>query len=281
MNNFDKTTLVLKMDTPNPAVANKPPVSTLHMPTVEKMITDIWMKLPLLETVSNNLDKLCKRTEKLEQKVCNITQQTSELETGLSHIEMEQEEVKAALESKASKTAIEKLEKEIIDMVNRNKRNNIILHNVPEAAEGNTTDCTALVHSFLKDSFDFQQSMEIDRAHRTPMTAPKRSTGASTGGPSTRPRPIHIRFLRYKDRERVLKAAINKRDNMIGGNRIYVSDDVHPSTREQHRRLLRKVKQLREEGHFAFIPWSVPRVIKYKEGGKNNPGPLKTLRDVQ
>ena len=267
------------MDTSSPAV-NKPSVPTLQMPNVEKMITDIWMKIPLLETVSTNLDKLCRRTDKLEQEVSEITQQTSELETGLSHIETEQEELKAALEKKVDKTAFEKLENQMVDMVNRSKRNNIMLHNVPESAEGNTTDCTNLVHSFLKDSLDINQAMEIERAHRTPMMAPKRVSGANAGGPPTRPRPIHIKFLRYRDRERVLKAAINKRDNKIGENRVYVSDDIHPTTREQHRRLFKKVKQLREEGHFAFIPWSVPRVIKYKEGGKNNPGPLKTIRDV-
>ena len=84
-------------------VVNKPSVPTLQMPNVEKMITDIWMKIPLLETVSTNLDKLCRRTDKLEQEVREMAQQTSELETGLSHMETEQKSLKRPLRKKLKK----------------------------------------------------------------------------------------------------------------------------------------------------------------------------------
>ena len=38
-----------------------------------------------------------------------------------------------------------------------------------------------------------------------------------------------------------------------------------------------KVNEMRKAGKFAFIPLSVPRVIKYKDN-MNKDSPLKTLR---
>ena len=249
----------------------------LHKPSESSMLADIWSKMPLLESVSSKLDKLCDRIEQVESKVAEIEHHVSEMDHGLSHFELDLEELKCKIESKADKSTIVKLETQIVDLVNRNKRNNVVLHNVPEGAEEDASDCKAVVHAFVRDALGIPHSMEMDRAHRTPMRMTVRPDEPRG---NKRPRPIHVRFLRYGDRELVLKTAIIKRGAEFGGNRIFVSDDVHKSTREKHQQLMKKVKQLREDGHFAFIPWSVPRVIKYKEGGKGAVGPLKTIRDL-
>lgn len=118
--------------------------------------------------------------------------------------------------------------------------------------------------------------MEIKRAHRTPMG---RVATRNHSNERRRPRPIHVRFLRYRDRESFLRVASSKgKELKVNDERIFISDDVHPSTRKDHQILMKKVRELRAEGNFAFIPWSVPRVIKYKLGGKQASGPLKTLR---
>ncbi len=59
------------------------------------------------------------------------------------------------------------------------------------------------------------------------------------------------------------------------GNSVYVSDDVEPATREIHRQLVTKMKEFRQQGMLAYIPWSVPRVLKYRE---HQGGQLKTYR---
>lgn len=248
------------------------PKPMLRMPTEQEMLKDIWLKMPVLEKLSEKIDRLCDRVDGLEVKMKALENGNNELETGLSHLEIEVEEVKSSLETKAIASEMTKVKMQITDLVNRNKRNNVILHNVPEGAEGSNADCTELVHTFIRDSMGIPQAMEIERAHRTPMTR-------MTSRHDTRPRPIHVRFLRYRDRERVLKTSTQKKNLEIKGKRIFVSDDVHYDTREQHRRLMKKVKEMREKGNFAFIPWSVPRVIKFKEGGKDVVGPLKTMRD--
>ena len=246
----------------------------LCMPSEKDMLKDIWLKLPVLDKLSNKFDRLCERVDATEVKITDLETQTRDLENGVSHMETDVEEIKSCLETKADISEIAKLKVLIVDQVNRNKRNNVILHNVPEGAEGSNADCTNLVHTFLRDTMGIPQAMEIERAHRTPMTS---RPGTAHAG--AKPRPIHVRFLRHRDRELVLKTSTQKKNLEIRGKRIFISDDVHKDTREQHRRLMKIVKEMREKGNFAFIPWSVPRVIKFKEGGKDVAGPLKTMRD--
>ena len=84
------------------------------------------------------------------------------------------------------------------------------------------------------------------------------------------------RRLKSARGQRTSSAAL--KDVRIRGKRIGISDDVHKETREEHRKLMIRVRKMREEGKFAYIPNSVPRLIKYKDGPKSAPGPLKTLR---
>ena len=240
------------------------------------MLRDVWLRMPTLDKLSTQLDSLCSRMDTLELKVKDIENQNKDFEEGVGHIDTELQEIRKALDSKASAMELKKVNEQIVDLVNRNKRNNIVIHNVPEGAEGNTPDCCGLVHSILRDKLGIQASMEIERAHRTPMARPSTQQRDARG----KPRPIHVKFLRYRDRESVLKKATQTRNLEVQDQRIFVSDDIHTATREQHRRMVQKVKKMREEGKFAFIPWSVPRVIKYKDGGKDSAGPLKTLKNL-
>ena len=96
---------------------------------------------------------------------------------------------------------------EKLDQENRSRRNNIVLHNVPEGAE-EAHDCSDFVKNFIINHMkvEHESKWEIERAHRSP-----------TGPPSSnRVRPIHVKFLRHADRVEVLKAAPKKlKDNPI------------------------------------------------------------------
>ena len=86
---------------------------------------------------------------------------------------------------------------------------------------------------------------------------------------ASQPRPIQVYLLRYPDKGLILKAATNTlRDNLFCDSQIFISDDVSKSVRSARAKLRRDhLKQLKErEGvQFAFIPWSVPAQILYKE----------------
>ena len=93
------------------------------------------------------------------------------------------------------------------------------------------------------------------------------------------PRPIHVYVLRYKDKVRILKAAPKTlKGKKFLDSQIFESDDVLKKVRNQRNELrnehLQDIKE-REEVEFAYIPWSVPTQILYKERGE---GRLKSYK---
>ena len=221
-----------------------------------------------------------KKVEEISQKLKNIETtmeamdtRLGEMENGVDFMETDIEglkgQVKELRTEKADAKDVNELKKNVVDLVNRSKRNNVILHGVPEGVEGDTHDCVNYARTFFGTHLQ-APDVEIERAHRTPMGRPNQQ--------SERPRPIHVKLLRFGDREKLLRGSAALKDVRIRGKRIGISDDVHKETREEHRKLMIRVRKMREEGKFAYIPNSVPRLIKYKDGPKSAPGPLKTLR---
>ena len=232
----------------------------------------------ILQKVTN-LEEMNKKVDVISQKVCSIEKKMEaygtrivDLEKGYEFLECEFEEIKMATkdlqEKKADKEYVDELRKSIVDLVNRSKRNNVVLHGIPEGEEGDAYDCGKYVTTFFASHL--KETVEVERAHRTP-------SGRKKEG-NDRPRPIHVRLLRFTDREKLLKRSADLKDVKIKGKKIGMSDDVHKDTREEHKQLMAKVKELRKENKFAFVPYSVPRVIKYKNGPKDSAGSLKTLR---
>ena len=212
----------------------------------------------------------------------------------------------------------------MVDYSNRLRRNNIVIHNLPEnfekryaarnlqpddqsAAndaggsepnqEGSTPETPGpdapserdsavsyanaaraprpppmerLMEQFLLKELGLK--VEVDAAHRTNSRVQNDS--------DNRPRLIHVRCLRREDRDRILKAAPAKlRGRKFNGESVFVTDDIDPETREDHKRLVVKMKEMREvKKYFAFVPWSVPRVTRYKEGRHDSDLPLQTYR---
>ena len=233
----------------------------------------------ILQQVSG-LNDMYKKVDEISQKLCDIERNMEAMDTrlvdverGVGFMETEFEEIKEQVKEMQTKKAeveyVNELQKNVIDLVNRSKRNNVVIHGVPEGEEGDTHDCADFARTFFSTHLKVTDA-EIERAHRTPMG--KRNQNAD------RPRPIHVKLLRFVDRERLLRNSSALKDVRIRGRRLGISDDVHKETRAEHSRLMVRVRKMREEGKFAYIPNSVPRVIKYKDGPKNAPGALKTLR---
>ena len=157
----------------------------------------------------------------------------------------------------------------IDDIQNRSRRNDIVIQGVPEGSEAQSRSCENFVHELLTSHLKLEGADEIviDRAHRT---GPPPGAGQAVTLSSPRPRPIHCRLLRHNDRQYILKnAAKHLKNNKFKSKNVFISDDVTPKVRAQ-----RKDKEMREmhlrriQGeervHFAYIPWSVPAMIRYK-----------------
>ena len=302
----------------------------------------IWDKLVQIEAKVDRIPEIEKSIQSLTKSVNDLEIATSDLERRTKSLEEEASTndklIKDLKDNKADKQNIKELQdsvtslqKQMVDMSNRSRRNNIVIHNLPEGYENyymsvanadqpshmnptpDDAETSVMTSDGSPDDHTTQDSTDDDRpasdenastyagAAQTPPPPMERfiekflakelgihveidaahRTGTKQDGDT--PRPIHARCLRREDRDKVLKTAPTKlRGRKFRGNSVFLSDDIDPVTRDTHKRLVPIMKDMREnKRYFAYIPWSVPRVIKYKEGPRDARLPLKTykLRD--
>ena len=82
--------------------------------------------------------------------------------------------------------------------------------------------------------------IEIERAHRTPTKV--------SGNNNKKPRPVHVAFLRYTDKVKILSnAAARLKDNPYQGNLIGVGGDFAKETQERRKALIPFKKHLQSK----------------------------------
>ena len=100
--------------------------------------------------------------------------------------------------------------------------------------------------------------VELERAHRTPSKTPP---VAEKG----RPRPMHVAFLRYTDKMKVLRnAAARLKDNPLNGNVIGISEDLAKKTQKRRQELIPYRKLLKKklsDDRKVYIGY--PAILKY------------------
>ena len=222
----------------------------------------------LVKSLAEKIDKLKassqSRHDTILTKLTTLETTTSELSAGLEGMYQEMEAVKQTLQKKADLVQVELLEKKLEEMENRSKRNNIVIWNIPEGAEKDSS-CLALVTSILTEHMGLEE-IEVMRAHRTNIKQ------RPTSGATLR-RPVHVYLLKYTAKEYILRNAASKlRENPFHEANLYISDDVSKSVREQRKKLkerhLNEIRS-REDVQFAYIPWSVPARIIFKLNGES------------
>ena len=83
------------------------------------------------------------------------------------------------------------------ELRNRSRQNNLVFYNVPEKAEGQ--ECADFIQDFMATHMCLEtlcRHVEIERGHRTSRRA--------KNSDKKKPRPIHVAFLRYTDKLRLL-----------------------------------------------------------------------------
>ena len=150
------------------------------------------------------------------------------------------------------------------------KENNLIFWNVPKGEEKDRPlGCVSLIQdiTLLHMKLSGCEDIIIERAHRMTTHQPRRS---ETG--SIAPRPIHVRFINWSNKEFILKRAPKLlKNNSYGAHKVnlIITDDVSKLVRNQ-RNILRPqyLSEIRDRPNVkvVFIPYIVPARIQYKEG---------------
>ena len=156
-------------------------------------------------------------------------------------------------------STLHEAELKIDELENRSRRNNVVIYNVPEGSEPGA-DCVKFVSNLLAVC---KLTATIQRAHRTGAKPPTDS--ATNPRPRSRPRPIHIAFSSYIEKEKCRKGlASHFKDHTFGDNtKFFVSDDYSRRVLQMRKEKLPELIKLRNEGKFAYMVY--PATIRVRE----------------
>ena len=211
------------------------------------------------------LELILNRVNTTENAVKETKEELSEALHGVKFIEEEFEDMRYKL--KCCEERMEQMENGFIhkftEMGNRSRRNNIILHGIEEGSESEYAGCEHFVENFIQSTMG--RRVEIEEAYRINQFI------ASTDSGTRPPRVILARCLRLSDREYILTDGrkLLKDYRQTNGRKVFLTDDIEPCTREEDKKLRAKAKQFREAGYVAIIPFTTPRILRYKN--KNVP----------
>lgn len=239
-------------------------------------------KLENLQSVPRQLTELSERLSVMESEVKHLNAVFKDMAESVDFLDNEVANIKTDMKKKADSTEIQTLKDKVSsfelsigrkfeDLENRSRRNNLIFHGVPEDdGVGPPRNLESLIKDdILRDMMGIDvSSIHIERVHRTPS---KKVTPRQTEGSLGKPRPIHVRFLRYTDRENVLRSAPSMLKNKTyRGKTIYISDDVSAEVRKLRKNLRQKLPEIKQQTdvQYAYISWSIPpRIVVVKNDG--------------
>ena len=140
-----------------------------------------------------------------------------------------------------------RVENKVEYIENQSRRNNIKLIGLNESDDEVSWDDTEkIVVECFKNKLDFQETVEIERAHRIGVKRPPGATRED--GSSYGPRPVVAKLKSWKQKEAFLKAArIKKPDG------IYFHPDLAEKTLERRKSKIPDLIQARREGKNAYF----------------------------
>ena len=142
---------------------------TVRTDNTESLLRTILQKVSILDEVCKKVDDISEKVTSIEKKLKNLDTRLIDLENDVEFLENEVTELKENVgEIRARKADYEyanEIRKNVVDLVNRSKEKNIILHGIPEGEA--EVDCVTYADKFLSTNLNMHE-VEIERAHRTP-----------------------------------------------------------------------------------------------------------------
>lgn len=209
-----------------------------RLTSVEGKLDGVFEKVQRLETALNGVQA---DIITLQSKTTLLNKATDDMDAGLNNLNTE---------IQALREKIGENEKEIKLSNDRclyqevyNRRENLRFLGIPEST-GTEEDTSKVIYQFLERELELDgaRDIEFQRVHRIG----KKKTGVN--------RPIIARFLRFPDRERTLRRALEVKDDI----EVRVFSDLPREIQERRKKQWPKLKKAREEGKFASFDKKEP-----------------------
>ncbi|CAM4671508.1 unnamed protein product [Leuciscus chuanchicus] len=181
-------------------------------------------------------EEMGKRMDDIAEELKGVTQRVEETEQRVADIEEINADVYDALEHALYMQ--KELQTRVTELEARSRRNNIRIHGITEESEG--TNIQLFIENFLKSELSLANTtLNIQRCHRSLGSKPP---------PSANSRSIVTCFLEHTTKEKVLRAAWEKKTIRFHGKRVYFDHD-YPSDILSKRKSYNPIrKMLKEKG---------------------------------
>ena len=188
-----------------------------------------------MKTVQEDISTLKGRTSEIEKTV-------KDMDDGLNFMNSEVENLKCKVESTERETKF--LKERLLYQEVYNRRENLRFIGIPENEGVSEENTSETVYCFMERELNVEcaRHIEFERVNRI---------GAKKPGNS---RPIIARFLKYPDRERVFKRALERRGHI----NVKIYSDLPREIQEGRKKQWPILKRAREEGKSAFFSKKEP-----------------------
>lgn len=159
--------------------------------------------------------------------------------------------------SKDTQSQVLNLALQVVDLEDRNRRNNIRVRGVPDSVKPSELETTVreIFNYYLHQDSD--TPIELDRVHR--VLGPRGPNGS-------RSRDILCRVHRYKVKEAIMQAAWDAGGYEMGEAKIILLQDLSNKTLKMRRTLKPLLEAATEQG--ASYRWGYPFRVTFKHRGR-------------
>lgn len=179
-----------------------------------------------------------------------VIRDVQELKTSLQFTQGIMEDMKKGyididVKIKSFESSITKSKQEMDDLFNKlnyidnqSRRSNLLIDGIAEEKGETASGLEIKIQQVLSENLGLDGTkIEIERAHRMGQFQEGRKQ-----------RKIVVKFLRFKDRQRILFSA-----KKLKGTNIYINEDFSDVVQQRRRELLPKLKAAREKGERASL----------------------------
>ncbi|XP_075712997.1 uncharacterized protein LOC142749187 [Rhinoderma darwinii] len=212
-------------------------------PSLADIFAAVKQNSSILSVLTGQVGSLKEDILLLRNDLQKVAERTTVIEGRVSEVEDVLPELRRDVQSQS--LAVVALQAKADDLENRLRRNNVRLVGVPEKTEGNNSD--ELLEKWLLEQFgreELSPLYAVERAHRVP-TRP--------GPPGRPPRPVLVKLLHYKDRDKILRKARERQDISINGAKISFYPDFSADVQKKRLQYWDVKKRLRN----LSIPYSM------------------------
>lgn len=205
---------------------------------------------------SSKFDGIFTAVESIKKDIIDCSERVTQTEVRISTAEDDVSELQAKVKSLEGRNKT--LEEKVLDLEARSRRSNVRLVNLPEGAEA--SDVCGFLESWIPEALDLaplRGKLTIERAHRL---GPRRDHTAKSA-----PRTLIMKFLNYKDKEAVMRAARMKRQILYKNQPVRFYPDMATEMHKKVRAFGEARRQLRALGlRYGMIP-PARLIVTYKD----------------